>query len=126
MRNYLRMISGIDNVVGRVIEKLKADGVYENTILIFSADNGYFAGNRGFAGKWTHHNEVLRLPLIVLDPRNTDARGQVVPQIVLNADMTPTILEYAGLETPESSQGTGLKIFVEGETPKDWHTDFLG
>ena len=126
MRNYLRMISGIDRVVGRVIEKLKAEGVYENTILIFSADNGYYAGNRGFAGKWTHYDEALRVPLIVLDPRNTDARGQVVPQIVLNADIAPTILEYAGLEIPGSYQGTGLKTFVDGKRPQDWRSDFLG
>ena len=80
MRNYVRMISGIDNVVGRAIEKLKADGVYENTILIFSADNGYYAGNRGFAGKWTHYDESLRVPLIIFDPRRKDHQGQVVPQ----------------------------------------------
>ncbi len=124
MRNYLRMISGIDNVVGRVIEKLKADGLYENTIFIFSADNGYYAGNRGFAGKWTHYDESLRVPLIVFDPRKEGA--QQVSQIALNADITPTILEYAGLDIPEHYHGRSLKPFVDGETPADWRSDFLG
>lgn len=126
MRNYLRMISGIDNVVGRVIEKLKADGVYENTILIFSADNGYYAGNRGFAGKWTHYDESLRVPLIIFDPRLKDQQGQRIPQIALNADIAPTILQYAGLDIPANYQGVSLKPFVDGNTPAEWRTDFLG
>jgi arylsulfatase A-like enzyme len=124
MRNYLRMISGIDNVVGRVIEKLRAAGVYDNTILIFSADNGYYAGNRGFAGKWTHYDEALRVPLIVVDPRGKSP--QAVPQIALNADITATILEYADLPVPEHYHGRSLKPFVDGKRPKDWRTDFLG
>lgn len=126
MRNYLRMISGIDNIVGRVIEKLKADGVYENTILIFSADNGYYAGNRGFAGKWTHYDESLRVPLIIFDPRLKNHQGLVVPQIALNVDIPATILEYSNLEVPAHYHGVSLKKLVEGKTPADWRTDFLG
>ncbi|VGO13611.1 Arylsulfatase [Pontiella desulfatans] len=124
MRNYLRMISGIDNVVGRVIEKLKAEGLYENTIFIFTADNGYYAGNRGFAGKWTHYDEALRVPLLVVDPRGLEP--QVVPQIAVNVDITPTILEYAGLPVPAHYHGRSLKPFVDGKMPNDWRTDFLG
>ena len=123
MRNYLRMISGVDNVVGRVIEKVKSAGQYENTIFIFTSDNGYYAGNRGFAGKWTHYDESLRVPLIIFDPR--DKEPQLVMQIAVNADITPTILEYAGLPVPEHYQGQ-LGLLVEGEQPDDWRRDFLG
>ena len=124
MRNYLRMISGIDNVVGRVIEKVKAAGQYENTIFIFTSDNGYYAGNRGFAGKWTHYDESLRVPLIVFDPREKEP--QVVTQMAVNVDITPTILQYAALPIPEHYHGRSLKPFVEGEQPDDWRSDFLG
>ena len=124
MRNYLRMISGIDNVVGRVIEKLKAAGVYDNTIFVFSADNGYYAGNRGFAGKWTHYDEALRVPLIIFDARKPEHHD--VTQIALNADIAPTLLDYAGVQVPSEYHGLSLKSFVEGKTPTDWRIDFLG
>jgi len=125
MRNYLRMISGIDNVIGRVIAKLKAKGLAENTIFIYAADNGYYAGNRGFAGKWTHYDESLRVPLIVFDPRLKSNKGQKAQQIALNADIPATILEYANITRPQHYHGRSLKGIVEGEQPQDWRQDYL-
>ncbi len=101
MRNYLRMASGIDNVIARVLKSLKEYGVDKNTIIIYSADNGYYAGNRGFAGKWTHYEESLRVPLIIYDPRQKEHLGKVVSQMALNIDIGPTILDYAEIDRPE-------------------------
>ena len=61
MRAYFRMISGIDHVVGRLVAELKKQGLAENTVIIYTADNGYYLGDRGFAGKWTHYDESLSL-----------------------------------------------------------------
>ncbi|NOY00481.1 MAG: sulfatase [Verrucomicrobia bacterium] len=125
MRNYLRMASGIDNVVGRVQSALAASGFAENTIIIYSADNGYYAGNRGFAGKWTHYEESLRVPLIIFDPRQKDHHAQVAEKMALNIDIPATILDYAGLKIPSIYQGRSLKKIVAGEQPSEWRTDTL-
>ena len=69
MRAYLRMVSGIDNAIGRFIRALEAQGLADNTIIVYTADNGFHLGNRGFAGKWSHYEESLRVPLIILEPR---------------------------------------------------------
>ena len=78
MRNYLRMISGIDHAIGRVIKELDSQGMADNTVIIYMADNGYYAASRGFAGKWSHYEESQRVPLIIFDPRaKKEARGKI-------------------------------------------------
>ena len=74
MRAYFRMISGIDHAIGRVLAELERHGLADNTIIVYSADNGYYMGDRGFAGKWSHYEESLRVPSIVFDPRLPAAR----------------------------------------------------
>ena len=69
MRAYYRMVSGIDGAIGRFIRALEEAGLADNTIIVYSADNGYHMGNRGLAGKWSHYDESLRVPLIIADPR---------------------------------------------------------
>lgn len=125
MRNYLCMISGIDGVVGRVITKLKSRGLAENTIIVYAADNGYYAGNRGFAGKWTHYDESLRVPLVIFDPRLKSNKGQLAQQMALNADIPATILHYAQIPRPKHYHGRSLKSIVEGKQPADWRKDYL-
>ena len=63
------MVSGIDGAIGRFMQALEAAGLADNTIIVYSADNGYYMGNRGLAGKWSHFEESLRVPLIIYDPR---------------------------------------------------------
>ena len=63
------MLSGIDHVMGRMTKQLQELGLKENTIIIYTADNGYYLGDRGFAGKWTHYEQSLRVPLIINDPQ---------------------------------------------------------
>ena len=88
IRGYFRMISGVDHVVGRVVKHLKSAGLSDNTIIVYSGDNGYYLGQRGFAGKWSHYEESLRVPLVIHDPRAAeDQRGMVLDQVALNIGM---------------------------------------
>ena len=126
IRGYYRMISGVDHVVGRVVKQLQVAGLSDNTIIVYAGDNGYYLGQRGFAGKWSHYEESLRVPLVIHDPRaKDDFRGKVVDQVALNIDIPATIVQLAGVELPESYQGRGLGPLLAGEKPDGWRTDFL-
>ena len=69
MIRYYRLITEVDAAVGRLVDELKAQGVYDNTLIVFIGDNGYFHGDRGLADKWYPYEQALRVPLIVRDPR---------------------------------------------------------
>ena len=126
MRAYFRMLYGLDHAIGRVLEELATLGLAENTVIIFSGDNGYYMGERGFAGKWSHFEESLRVPLIIYDPRVEEAqRGRVDSHMVLNIDVAPTILAYAGVEVPEHYQGEALGELVAGQQVDNWRNDFF-
>ena len=88
MRAYFRMLSGIDHVVGRLVAQLEQQNLADNTVIIYTADNGYYLGDRGFAGKWTHYEQSLRVPLIVYDPRLPKTKvGRVISEIALNLSL---------------------------------------
>lgn len=124
MRAYYRMISGIDGALGRFMEALEEAGLAENTIIVYSADNGYHMGNRGFAGKWSHYEESLRVPLIVYDPRvSNKRRGVETDAQALNLDLPSTFLDWAGIEIPERYQGRSLAPIVGGGKPADWRKE---
>jgi len=124
IRAYYRMVSGIDGAIGRFMEALEEAGLADNTIIVYSADNGYHMGNRGFAGKWSHYDESLQVPLIVYDPRvSKKKRGQVTDAIALNLDLPSTFLDWAGADIPDRYQGHSLKPVIEKGKPKDWRTE---
>ncbi len=126
MRAYYRMISGYDQVMKRVLSVLKEKGLDQNTIIIFAADNGYYMGNRGFAGKWSHYEESLRIPLVIYDPRNPqDTRGKTNDQVALNIDIPASIMDYAGLSQPDLYQGASLLPLLNNEKVENWRTEFL-
>ena len=121
MRAYLRMVSGIDHAIGRFIKVLKAKGLADNTIIVYTADNGYHMGNRGFAGKWSHYEESLRVPMVVYDPRvKGRARGQVRNESVLNLDLPSTFLAWAGVDIPKRYQGRTFDQLTSGNQPAEW------
>ncbi len=127
MRAYYRMLTGMDGVVGRVQKELEKQGLLENTILIYTGDNGFYMGERGFAGKWSHYDESLRVPLIIHDPRpnvGSGEKGRVLSPMVTNVDLPATILELAGVTVPEKYQGKSLVPFMKGNTPEYWRKDF--
>lgn len=127
MRGYFRMITDVDRVMGEVLAELKRLGFADNTVVIFSGDNGYYLGNRGFTGKWSHYEDSLRVPMIIHDPRLPSKKGRQegLPHMVLNIDIPATIIELAGKEVPKDYQGRSLLPLLRGESPKDWRTDFF-
>lgn len=126
VRAYYRMISGIDHAVGRVLAALESAGLAENTIVAYSADNGYYLGDRGFQGKWSHYEESLRVPMVIHDPRlPAEKRGRVRSEMALNVDLPATFLDWAGVERPEHYEGSSLAPLVRGETVADWRRHFF-
>jgi arylsulfatase A-like enzyme len=125
VRGYYRLITGVDAVVGEMLEKLDQYGVGENTIIIYSGDNGFYLGEHGMAGKWYGHEESIRVPLILFDPRpEQDRTGRRNGKIALNIDIAPTILSLCGEHIPQEMQGKNLMSLFD-EEPGQWREDFL-
>ena len=126
IRAYYRMISGIDQAMGRVLDELERLDLDNNTVVIFSSDNGVYLGSRDFAGKWSHYEESLRVPLIIRDPRRgTRTHDHTVDDMALNLDIPATILDIAGIKQPASYQGRSLFPFTTGVEVQDWRTEFF-
>jgi arylsulfatase A-like enzyme len=125
VRNYYRLLSGVDEVVGNLVAQLEAKGLARNTIIIFTGDNGFYLGEHGLAGKWYGHEESIRVPLIVYDPRNAQLKGKKVEPIALNIDIAPTILRLAGVEVPKGMQGVDLVELVTSNGRKGNRPEFF-
>lgn len=126
IKKYYRLISGIDNEVGKIIETLKKNGQDKNTVIIFSSDNGFYLGEYGFAGKWFGSEPSIKVPLIINDLRNQKKKlpKKSIEEIVLNIDIAPTILEYAGTNIPKDMQGKSLVALLEGKK-QNWRNYFF-
>ncbi len=123
---YYRMISGVDLAIGRIVKAIEESKIAANTVIVFASDNGYFLGERGFADKWYIYEPSIRVPLLVYDPRmGKDMRGRVVERMALNVDISPTLLDLAGIPIPGTVQGRSLVPLVKGEPPANWRKDFF-
>lgn len=123
VKDYYRLITGIDREIGRIVDCLKECGVRENTVILFTSDNGFFLGERGMADKWLMYEESIRVPMLLHDARLR--KGRAVEELTLNIDLAPTILELAGLPIPREMQGSSLLSLARGKRVKNWRTDFL-
>jgi arylsulfatase A-like enzyme len=124
MRAYYRMVTGIDNAVARILTALETAGLAENTIIVYTGDNGFMKADRGVAGKWNHYDQSLDVPFIVYDPTlPADKRGRVVSELGTLLDVAPTIVNWAGLKQPGVYQGGSLVPLIEGKPLKDWQQD---
>jgi arylsulfatase A-like enzyme len=125
VKNYYRLIYGVDVVIGRIRNELKRLNLDDNTVIILTGDNGFYLGEHGLAGKWFPHEESIRVPLVVYDPRAPRRlRGLTREQFALNIDIAPTILQLAGLPVPSQMQGRSLLPILKGKTPS-WRTEFF-
>lgn len=119
VKNYYRLITGVDDVVGSMVNQLEEMGLADNTIIIFMGDNGFYLGEHGLAGKWYGHEESIRVPLIVYDPRQAERlKGAKPEQIALNIDIAPTILSLAGIQVPQVMQGEDLMRIAGNTIPE--------
>jgi len=124
MKNYYRLCTGVDTTCGRILDELKAEGVLDNTLVIFMGDNGYYHAEHGLADKWYPHQESIRVPLIVRDPRMANT-GRINEDLVLNVDLAPTILAAAGIASPPRMQGRELSPLYLAEPDPAWRTEYF-
>ena len=118
-KNYLRCIKGVDESVGTLMKTLKEMGVDDNTIVIYSSDQGFFVGDHGWFDKRWMYEESLKMPLIVKWPGVTKP-GSKSEQMVQNLDYGETFLDVAGAPVPDDMQGKSLVPLLKGEKPADW------
>ena len=124
VKKYYQLIHGVDVVVGRIMDQLNTLGLADNTIIIFTSDNGFYLGEYGFAGKWYGSDPSIRVPMIIFDPRPGAPKGKVIENMVLNIDLAPTMLSMAGVAQPASMQGEDLTPLMTGNA-LSWRTEFL-
>jgi arylsulfatase len=126
MKNYYRLATEVDATCGKIIAELKAEGIYENTLVIFTTDNGYYHAEHGLADKWYPHQESIRVPLIIDDPRMPEGkRGTTDDDFTLSVDLAPTILAAVGIPAPKRMQGRDMApLYLASEKP-EWRTEFF-
>ena len=121
IKEYLRCVASIDDNVGRMLDYLDADGIADDTLVIYTSDQGFFLGDHGWYDKRFMYEESLRMPFLVRYPREIQP-GSTSEAMALNIDFAETWLDYAGLSIPDDMQGTSLRPILNGETPDDWRT----
>ena len=119
MRDYMKTVKSLDDNVGRVLDYLKEKGLLDNTLVVYTSDQGFYMGEHGWFDKRFMYEESMRTPLIMRLPKGFDRRGDIT-EMVQNIDYAPTFLELAGAEIPSDIQGVSLVPLLKGEHPKDW------
>ena len=121
MRDYLACVESIDTNVGRLLDYLEKNGLAENTLLIYTSDQGFFLGDHNWYDKRFMYEESLRMPLLMRWPATINP-GRSVSSMVLNVDFAPTLLEAAGIEKPRDLQGQSFLAALRGDELLDWRT----
>ena len=126
MTRYYRLITEVDEAIGRIVGELQAQGVYDTTLIAVIGDNGYFQADRGLADKWYPYEESIRVPLVVRDPRLAPGRrGMTRGEFALNLDVAPTLVAAAGIAVPGVMQGRDLSpLYLSARAP-DWRDEFF-
>ena len=118
IRDYLRCIKTIDDEVGRLMDYLKEHDLMDNTVIVYTSDQGFYMGEHGWFDKRFMYEESFRTPLIIRYPGKK--QGLENYDLVQNIDYAPTYLDIAGVEKPDYMSGTSLVPLLDGETPEDW------
>jgi arylsulfatase A-like enzyme len=120
---YFRCASAIDDNVGRLLQALDELGIADDTVVVFSSDNGYFFGEHGLGDKRAAYEEALRIPLLVRYPKLI-AKGSVCDELALNIDLAPTFADLGGVSVPRQMQGRSWRPLFEGRND-GWRDSFL-
>ena len=121
IKDYLRVVASMDDGIGRMLDYLEAEGLDENTIVVYTSDQGFFLGEHGWFDKRFMYEESLHMPFLARYPEEI-AAGTSCDRMVLNVDFSPTFLDYAGLPVPARVQGRSMRQLLQGELPADWRT----
>lgn len=119
MQRYLRTIQSIDDNTGRLLDYLDDEGLAENTIVVYTSDQGFFLGEHGWFDKRFMYEESFQMPLLMRWPREIKP-GSVCNDIVCNVDFAPTWLDCAGLKIPSYMQGVSFRSLLQSQRPADW------
>ena len=121
IKDYLRCVASIDDNVGRLLDYLDEAGLAEDTIIIYTSDQGFFLGDHGWYDKRFMYEESLRMPFIIRYPREIQA-GSVNANMILNVDFAETFLDFAGVDVPGDMQGVSFRPLLQADVPEDWRT----
>ncbi|MEL7159160.1 MAG: sulfatase [Bacteroidota bacterium] len=121
LKRYLRCVKGVDDNLGRLFAYLKEEGLWENTVIIYTGDQGFMLGEHDYMDKRWMYDESMRMPFIVHYPPSIPA-GTVNELLINNTDFAPTMLNLVGGETPDYMQGKSFADYLTGEEPADWRT----
>ena len=121
MQDYLACVASIDDNVGRLLDYLDQNGLAENTIVIYTSDQGMFLGDHDWFDKRFMYEESLRMPFLVRWPGHIKP-GSVCSNMILNVDFAPMLLAAAGQPVPGDMQGRSFLPLLQGQTPADWRT----
>ncbi|WP_262494916.1 sulfatase family protein [Aquimarina sediminis] len=121
VKDFLRSGAAIDDNIGKILDYLEASGLADNTIVIYTADQGYFLGEHGFFDKRLIYEESLRMPFIIRYPKEIPS-GKRIDDIILNIDFPALFADYAGIKVPGSIQGKSFRKNLMGKTPENWRT----
>ena len=119
IKDYLRCVASVDDNVGRVLDYLNAEELTDNTLVIYTSDQGFFLGDHGWYDKRFMYEESLRMPFLIRYPQSITP-GSVCDDIITNVDFAPTWLDYAGIDIPAEFQGNSFRPLLEGTTPDGW------
>ena len=115
MQKYHQLVHGIDQATGMILKALTESGVEDNTIIIYTSDNGFLCGSHGYGSKVLPYEESVRVPMIIYDPRlDTRNQGKRIASLTANIDIAPTIIELAGQKRIPNSQGISLLPLFDG------------
>lgn len=123
MQNYLRCVAAIDDNVGRLLAYLDDSGLREDTLVVYTADHGFFLGDHGWYDKRFMYEPSIRIPCLLRYPRAVTP-GTVIDQMVINPDFAPSLLDFAGLPVPATMQGCSVVPLLVSDPPSDWRTAF--
>jgi arylsulfatase A-like enzyme len=119
MQDYLACVQSVDDNVGRMLDWLDQNGLRENTIVIYTSDQGFFLGDHGLFDKRFMYEQSIKMPFVIRWP-GVIKPGSVLNKMVINADFAPTFMTMAGLAVPEEMQGRSFLPSLRGESPDDW------
>jgi len=121
MQDYLACVASVDDNVGRLLDYLDSSGLAENTIVVYTSDQGFFLGDHNWFDKRFMYEESLRMPFLIRWPGRIRP-GSTASAMVLNVDFAPTLLAAAGLGVPADMQGRSFLPILEGHAPSEWRT----
>lgn len=119
IKDYLRVVTAMDEGIGRMLDKLEQEGLADNTIVVYTSDQGFFLGDHGWFDKRLMYEESLGMPLLIQYPERIKP-GTSSDDIVVNVDFGPTLLDLMGVAIPDHVQGRSFAPILDGATPDDW------